>query len=202
MSPRRWPKRITPPGRALISQEKTSAPWGPNQWVKCSAFVHASKTSSRGALKVRVTTSPPAVVSTVSLCAAIALLLCGGLSESCLQLPQVRVEAMESLLPEASVLGRPLGDLAQGPCFQLARAPLGLTSARDEACMFEYAQMLRDGWAADRERRRELRHGRGSLAEPREDRSPRRVRECREGRAQTVMSRSHIADWLFNQMVI
>src|SRR5580765_1387227 len=48
-SGQRCSNRITPPGRASIPQRGTSTLSGANQRAKCSALVHASKTSSGGA---------------------------------------------------------------------------------------------------------------------------------------------------------
>src|SRR5262249_35139590 len=132
-SGKRCPKRMTPPGRASISQEKTSAPCGPNQRVKCSAFVQTSKTRPRGAPKTRLTTSSPAGIgSPLLLRTGIPLLLAGRFSALRLELSQVHVETIEAPLPEAAVPGGPVRDLAQGARFQLARAPLSLPAAGDE----------------------------------------------------------------------
>jgi hypothetical protein len=50
--------RVSPAGRASTSQEVTSTPLGPNHRLRCSVFVHASKTSSRGALVRTLMSSP------------------------------------------------------------------------------------------------------------------------------------------------
>src|SRR5216684_8575319 len=53
----RMHSRQVPPKRTSISHENTLKPWGPHQRIKCSGSVQASKTSSRGASKIRVMTS-------------------------------------------------------------------------------------------------------------------------------------------------
>src|SRR5688500_1856355 len=155
---------MIPPGRASSSQATTSAPCGPNQRVKCSARVQTSKTRSRGASKTRLTTTSSAgVASPPLLCTGIALLLVRRCAAFALELSQVQVETIEALLPEAAVLGGPVRDLAQRGRVELARAPLSLPAAGDEARVFENAQMFRAGWTAHREGRCELRHGCRSL---------------------------------------
>src|SRR5215831_599402 len=193
---------MIPPGRGSSSQSTTSAPCGPNQRSKCSAFVQTSKTSERGASNTRWMTSSPAEMSlSLLLRAGIPLLLSGRFPALRLELAQVHVESIEALLPEAAVFGGPLRDLSQRGRVQLARAPLRLPGAGDETGALEDPEMLRDGRAADRERSRELRDGGGSPGEPRQDRSPGGVGERSEGRAQAVF-RFHLTHMLSNRLVL
>src|SRR5688572_33148828 len=163
---------MTPPGRASTSQSTISAPCGPNQREKCSAWVHTSNTSSRGASKTRVNTisSSTALASALLFRTAIPLLLERYFFALFLQPTQIRVETIEARLPEATISGGPSCDLAQRSGLELTRPPLRLPTARDEAGVFEHAQMLRHGRPAHRKRRGELRHGGRSPRETREDR--------------------------------
>src|ERR1700754_2255766 len=61
-----------------------------------------------------------------------------------LQLLEVVVEAVEALLPELAVGFDPAGDLPQGLRLDLAGAALRIAAARDEPCVFQDLQMLRD----------------------------------------------------------
>src|SRR5690242_8013901 len=136
------------------------------------------------------------------LCAGMALLLAAGHPSSFrLELGEVLTETIEALLPEPSVGRRPLRDLAQRPCVQMAGTPLRLPAARDEACALEHTQVLRDGRATDREWRRELRDRRWPPREPREDRAPRGVGKGRQGRAQAVRGVIHLTGRLSNPLV-
>src|SRR5260221_9539280 len=84
-----------PPVRTSHSCVFVVKPFGPNHFVRCSSFVHAAKTSSRGAWKTRDSTiSRSSDQGTSSLLATIALLLLPGFR---LQLLQVVVELLEAL---------------------------------------------------------------------------------------------------------
>src|SRR6188768_2960128 len=130
-----------------------------------------------------------------------ALLLGGRRSAFRLELSEVLIETIEALLPEPPVARRKGGNLTQGAGVELARAVLRLPAARDEACMLEHAQVLRDGGAAHVERRREFRDGGWSRRETREDRAPGGIGERREGRAETVLMGLHLTAWLDNHKV-
>src|SRR5258706_11706527 len=68
--------RQVPPALGSVSQEMTVDPWGPHQRIKCSGSVNASKTSSRGASKMRSMTSTRSAGSgTTLLLVAMSLLL-------------------------------------------------------------------------------------------------------------------------------
>src|ERR1700730_2867184 len=105
----RWTQRKAPFGRRSISQMASGTPLGSHQCATCSAFVQASKTTVRGASKVRVMTISrsdgivtlalphlPIVGFCLSSRAPTAFLLL-------LQLAQVVVQTGELLLPEAPI---------------------------------------------------------------------------------------------------
>src|SRR5580692_1891954 len=52
----RWTQRKAPFGRSSISQTASGTPLGSHQCATCSALVQASKTTARGASKMRVIT--------------------------------------------------------------------------------------------------------------------------------------------------
>src|SRR5262245_61567 len=175
-------RRQVPPGRTSISWMVVVKPFGPHHCATCSGFVQASNTSVRGASKRRVsTTSRPAVERASSLLAftGTILLLLG-------ELTQVRVEAVEALLPEAPVEGRPVGDVLEGRRLQPARTPLRLAAAGDQSGALEHLQVLRDRRHAHVERLGELGDGRLARREPRENGAARRVRERRKRRAELI----------------
>ena len=77
------------------------------------------------------------------------------------------------------VLG-PLGDLLERRRLEPARAPLRLAASGDQAGALEHPEVLRDGRAAHRERRRKLLDRGRALGEAGEDRPARGVGEGRE----------------------
>ena len=65
-------------------------------------------------------------------------------------------------------------------------------AAADQPGPLEHAQVLRDGGAADPERRRQLLHRRGAVREAHQDGAPRGVGEGGEGGAQGVAGGAHV----------
>src|SRR5580693_7381560 len=114
----RWTQRKTPFGRRSISQTVSGTPLGSHQCVTCSGFVQASKTTARGASKMRVITISRSVgveIFTVAM-------FFGDLSLSLrastcflllLHLFQVVVQAGTLLLPEAAKGFKPHGDILE-----------------------------------------------------------------------------------------
>src|SRR6476469_3033214 len=117
-------KHARPPGRTSISRTVQVNPSGPNHWQKASASVHAANTASRAASRTRTRTisrSRAHVVWSVVVGSVVVgvllmtsrLLQCRGGCGSDRRAPEVRVQAVEPLLPcSAGVLG-PCGDLDQ-----------------------------------------------------------------------------------------
>src|SRR5580693_4671527 len=126
----RWTHRKAPFGRRSISQTASGTPLGSHQCATCSALVQASKTTARGASKMRVITisrSVGVVIFTVpmffigdlslSLRASTVLLLL-------LHHFQLVVQACKFLLPEAAKGFKPFNDILEGDGHERARTPL------------------------------------------------------------------------------
>src|SRR5579871_78681 len=176
--------RITPPGRASISQNGTSTLSGANQRAKCSALVHASKTSSGGAGYSRS--------SIRSALAATRMAPSGGL----LQLFQIGTQPIEARVPELAVPVGPRRDLLERRGIELARARLRFSTAPDQARTLEDAQVLAYCRTAHVERSRQLLHIRGARRQPLQDRAAGRIGERSERLAQCVGL--HLTRWLSN----
>src|SRR6266849_6210523 len=122
--------RNAPFGRRSISHTESGAPLGSHHCVTCSAFVQASKTTVRGASKVRAMTmwrSEGVVTFALPVCSIADLSLSLRAFTSFLLLPQftqVAVEAGESLLPEASIGLHPFRDVLERERDKRARTPL------------------------------------------------------------------------------
>src|ERR1700722_2411280 len=99
----------------------------------CSGWVHARKTSARGASIRRETTSSRS-----------ALVLAATLLLLALQLLQVVFEAIEALLPEDAILIEPVGRVLERTRFEAAGTELGIAAATDQAGTFQDLQMLGD----------------------------------------------------------
>src|SRR5438093_1710084 len=99
---------------------------------------------------------------------------------------QVRVESIEPLLPEPAVTLHPFGDIPEALRLEPGRTPLRLAAARDEPGALEHLEMLRDRGKRHVEGLGQLRDGRLTLRETREDGPPCRVGERTEGEAQRV----------------
>src|SRR5215218_2883039 len=147
-----------PPGRKSISHSTTSWFRGPHQCDTCSHELCASNTSSRGASKTRVMTIFRSGVASVCLylpCPPIALLLPVAWFSS-LELVQVLVQPVVSLLPETAVPVGPLGDLLQRGHPEPRGPPLPLPAPRDESGALQHPQVLRDRRQAHLEGLRQL----------------------------------------------
>src|SRR2546427_8509526 len=115
----RWTQRKAPSGRRSISQTASGTPLGSHQCATCSALVHASKTTARGASKLRVITIARSVGVVIF---AVPMFFTAGLSLS-LRAPtcfpflrhhfQVVVQAGKFLLPEAAKGFKPLSDILE-----------------------------------------------------------------------------------------
>src|SRR5260221_6565321 len=139
------PMTRVPPTRRSISHRYVVMCAGPYQRMNISGSVQARQTSSRGASKTRSIRTWAPVVSVLVLGPAVIARL--------LQFGQIRVESIESLLPQPAVVLDPVGDLLQGLRREPARPPLGVSCALDEACPLQDLQVLRDGRQAHLERR-------------------------------------------------
>ena len=91
--------------------------------------------------------------------------------------PEVRIEAVETLLPRSSGVLGPCGDLDQRLRPQLARPPLSISTSTDQARLLEDLQMTGDGRKADREGFGQLEHRCLTVGQATYDRAPRGVRQ-------------------------
>src|SRR5580704_10230737 len=146
----RWTHRKAPFGRRSISQTASGTPLGSHQCATCSALVQASKTTARGASKMRVITisrSVGVVIFTVPMFFTGDLSLSPRASTCFLLLLhhfQVVVQACKFLLPEAAKGFKPLSDLLEWDGHERARTPLRIARAYNEARSFENIEVLRD----------------------------------------------------------
>src|ERR1700675_362036 len=150
----RWTQRKAPFGRRSISQTASGRPLGSHQCATCSALVQASKTTARGASKMRVITIWRSVGVVIF---AAPMFFTGGLSLSLrastcflllLHLFQVVVQAGKFLLPESAKGFKPLSDILEWDHHERARTPLCIARTHNEARSFEYVEVLRDRWLA------------------------------------------------------
>src|ERR1700687_659219 len=113
----RWTQRKAPFGRRSISQTASGTPLGSHQCATCSAFVQSSKTTARGASKMRVITISRSVgvaIFTVPMFFIGDLPLSFRASTSfllLLHLFQVLVQAGKFLLPETAKGFKPFSDI-------------------------------------------------------------------------------------------
>src|SRR5579863_1836108 len=136
----------------------------------CSGWVHALKTSARGASIRRETSSlrSPLVLADTLLLLA-------------LQLLQVVLEPIEALLPEDAILLQPVCRMLERMRFEPPWAELRITTATDQPSALEHFQVLRHGGEAHVERPGQLVDRSFAGNEAREDGAARGIRECGEG---------------------
>jgi len=111
------------------------------------------------------------------------IMLCRSLS---FELRHVGVETIETLFPDVPIVVRPVRHVLQRCGVDLTVPELRFTPARDQAGLFEDAQMLGDGRHAHVERLGKLGHRTIAVDKPREDGAARRIGEGGEGGAQLV----------------
>src|SRR5215211_4804650 len=163
-----------PPTRASMrTLSRGTSMWaGPYHAATSSGSVHALKTCSRGASKMRVIRTSWSVLTSSVI----------GFSFAA----QVRVEAVHLLLPGALARLHPCNRLVERLGVQPAGAPLRLAATHDQPGALEHLQVARDRGQAHRERLGELVDRRLALGQARQDRAPRRVGERTEGQAQRI----------------
>src|SRR3954470_4890208 len=133
---------------------------GPNHAATSSDSIHARKTRSRGASKMRV-------ISTSCMAEAPAV---GSLILISFR-AQVRFESVHPGLPRLLARLHPIHGFVERLGLQPARGPLRLATADDQACALEHLEVARDRGLAHRERLGELVHGRLALGQARQDRA-------------------------------
>src|SRR5512136_1716264 len=102
-------KRHAPPGLTSIRCVRVVKPSGPHQFASRTGSVNARHTSSRGALKTRLSTISRSEVLTVL--AVVAMALLPAPLRRRLELSEVRVEPVEALFAEAAVVFDPVGGI-------------------------------------------------------------------------------------------
>src|SRR5215472_9837322 len=180
-------KRQTPPGRKSKLKVVVVKPNGPHHCAKCFGSVQAEKTSARGALNTRVPTIAPGSLSRST------VLIAPGLSVLCvwpiiatllntlfitvlrLQLLQIGVQAVETLVEKPPVMVEPIVDVLKRARLDAAWPPLRLATPRDQPGALKHLQMLGDCRKAHGERLGELGHRGLAQSEPRQNRPAGRV---------------------------
>src|SRR6202035_5305983 len=188
----RWTQRKAPFGRKSISQMARGTPLGSHHCATCSAFVQASKTTARGASKMRVITisrSLGVAIFTVPMF-FIADLPLSLRASTCflllLHLFQVVVQAGKFLFPETAEGFKPLSDILEWDRNEHARTPLSIARTHNQAGSFEYVEVFGDRRLTEDERLHKLGDIRVSQHETGEDRASCGICERGEGQAQTV----------------
>src|SRR5829696_3621006 len=158
---------------------------GPYHAASSAGSVQALNTLSRGASKMRV-------ISTCSFAAPT-----GVDSFILLSFPaKVRVQSVHPRLPRLLARLHPLDRLVERLGLHLARPPLRVTAAGDQAGAFQHLQVARNRGQAHRQRLRQLAHGRLALRQAREYRAPSWVGESGEREAELIGR--HVTCWLIN----
>jgi hypothetical protein len=97
-----------------------------------------------------------------------------------LQLLDVRVHAVESIVPDVPVLLGPARYFGERGGVEFAGTELGVATASDEPIVFEHFDVLGDCGKGEIERGSEIVHARLAVNETGKDRSAGRVRQSRE----------------------
>src|SRR3569623_1066645 len=153
-------------------------PFGPHHSSSASRSVQAFHTTSRGALKVRVTVNGFTVTESLAAIFGSLPFWCLGFVRnglSRLQAFQIGIKAVEARLPEFPVEIVPVSRLFQRHGLQLAWPPLRLAPARNQPRPFQHLEMFGDGRKAHLARLGEFIAGGLPPREPRQDRAPRRI---------------------------
>src|SRR5476649_1001698 len=124
--------RMAPPALALTSHTGLVKPSGPHHFASSPASVQTLKTSSRGAFRRRVRTISGAADSPLTL-----FFLVGISFTFFLQLVQIVVQSIETLLPNMPVDCNPSGGGFERRCLQAAWTPLRIAAAHDQTGALE-----------------------------------------------------------------
>src|SRR5213593_4962902 len=108
----------------------------------------------------------------------------------------MRIETVETVFPKNAVALHPLCGFAETVRLEPCRSPLRVAPARNQSCVLEHLEMLRDRRKGHVERLRELRDRGFPRRETSEDRPPRRVGDGRERRAQMVRRHAFVLLYL------
>src|SRR5260370_32997261 len=140
--------RKPPPGRMSALSVVVVKPRGaPCQCCRCSAFVHASKTSSRGASKRRVITSSCALEDSLVLALLAAMFLL--FPYFFLHFAQIIVQTIETPGPEPPIVLHPIGNVPQRARREAPGPPLATSSPRNQSRAPPHRQRRGDTGQAD-----------------------------------------------------
>src|SRR5690606_6250769 len=103
-----------------------------------------------------------------------------------LECPQIILQAIETLVPQAAIALQPFVAAADRLRLDPARPALRGAAPRDQAGVLQHLEVPRRRRQADVARRRQCRDRHPSPRQPRQDRPPGRVGEGRKGGAQRV----------------
>jgi hypothetical protein len=99
------------------------------------------------------------------------------------QFLQIVIESIQAGFPDVAVTLGPVRHLFERACINPARPPLGLAPSRNQAGALEHPQVLRDRGHAHVERFGELGDRAFTGYQPRQNRSPCRIRQGGKGGA-------------------
>src|SRR5580704_11488196 len=182
--------RHTPPGRMSKLSVVVVKPFGPHHCARCLGSVKAAYTSSRGASNSRIPIIARGSLLRSRLLFSATLRTPGfrapALGSCCLrflglELLQVIVEAVETLVVEAAIMFEPVIDLFQRARLNAARPPLRFAAARDQAGALKHLEMLRHRRQRHSEGLGQLEHRSVAKRQPRQNGAAGRISQCRKG---------------------
>src|SRR5271166_2076748 len=123
--------RMAPPLRTSSSHTGFVNPLGPHHSAMCRLSVHTLKTSSLGASNTRVTTRSHFEDSVGALLVALIFVFCADMllllflipGIFLFEFPQIIIQPVKTLLPEAPVVFHPSRNILQRASLQPARPP-------------------------------------------------------------------------------
>src|SRR6516164_6826366 len=152
--------RQTSPGRKSKLKVVVVKPNGPHHCARCFGSVQAEKTSARGAANSRVptitrgscsrSTPPGAAISSVRRVWLVIATLLNTLLVAVfglvlrLQLLQISIQAVETLIKKATIMVEPVVDVLERARLDTARPPLRLAPARDQPGALQDFEMFGD----------------------------------------------------------
>src|SRR5690349_17520357 len=138
----------SPPTRKSSFSSVLVKPFGPHQCTTWSGLLIASHTNSRGASIKREMMISRSLVS--ELLPALFFVSCTFRIHG-LKVFEIRIEAIEALLPMPAILADKIGSLLQRCGIKLAGAPLRLATLCDQFGVLQHLEVLRYGRRAYRE---------------------------------------------------
>src|SRR5262249_55467262 len=186
-------KRQTPPGRKSNLEVVVVKPNGPHHCARCFGLVQAEKTSARGASNSRVpmidrgsrsrsTRLVAAIFSVLRAWLVMATLLNTLLVRIFrLQLLQIGIQPIETLVEKTPVMIEPVVDVLEHARLDPARPPLRLAASRDQAGALQHFEVFGNRRQAHGERLGEFGHRGLTQGQSRKNRPAGRVGKRGEG---------------------